>query len=109
MMIIIVILVIIEIKITTIVMMMRIKMIEENGIGRRGVYFKWRSSQKFVKLTVLNVKLKLHPRTKVRATKLQEMSAGHTTMGERLKSAVGLCYKMWLFLFGCCLIGFFSE
>ena len=47
----------------------------------------------FVKLTVLNVKLKLHPRTKVRATKLQEMSAGHTTMGERLKSAVGFCYK----------------
>ena len=49
MMIIIVILVILEIKITTIVMMMRIKMIEENGIGRRGVYFKWRSSQKFCK------------------------------------------------------------
>ena len=31
-------------------MMMRIKMIEENGMGRRGVYFKWRSSQKFCKV-----------------------------------------------------------
>ena len=41
---------IIEIKITTIVMMMRIKTIEENGIGRRGIYFKWRSSQKFCKV-----------------------------------------------------------
>ena len=31
-------------------MMMRIKMIEENGMGRRGVYFKWRSSKKFCKV-----------------------------------------------------------
>ena len=46
MMIIIIILIIIEIKII-IVMMMRIKIIEENVMGRRGVYFKWRSSQKF--------------------------------------------------------------
>ena len=30
-------------------------------------------------------------------------------MAERLKSAVGLCYKMWLFLFGCCLIRFFLS
>ena len=89
-------------------MMMRIKIIEENVIGRRGVYFKWRSSQKFCKVDGFKTsKLKSHPGTKVRATKLEEMSAGHTTMEERLKSAVGLCYKMWLFLFGCCLIGFF--
>ena len=33
-----------------IVMMTRIKMIEENGMRRRGVYFKWRSSQKFCKV-----------------------------------------------------------
>ena len=108
MIIIILILVIIQIKITTVVMMMRIKIIEENVIGRRGVYFKWRSSQKFCKVDGFKTsKLKSHPGTKVRATKLEEMSAGHTTMEERLKSAVGLCYKMWLFLFGCCLIGFF--
>ena len=50
MMIIIVILVIIEMKITTIVMRMRIKIIEENGMGRRGVYFKRRSPQKFCKV-----------------------------------------------------------
>ena len=50
MMIIIIILITIQIKITTIVMMMRIKMIEENGMRRRGVYFKWRSSQKFCKV-----------------------------------------------------------
>ena len=98
MIIVIIILIIIEIKIiiiVIIVMMIRIKIIEENVMGRRGVYFKWRSSQKFCKVDGFKTsKLKLHPRTKVRATKLEEMSAGHTTMEERLKSAVGLCYKM---------------
>ena len=62
MMIIIVILVIIEIKITTIVMMMGIKMIEENGIGRRGVYFKWRSSQKFCKVDGFKRQIKVTPK-----------------------------------------------
>ena len=61
-MIIIVILVIIEIKITTIVMMMGIKMIEENGIGRRGVYFKWRSSQKFCKVDGFKRQIKVTPK-----------------------------------------------
>ena len=62
MMIIIVIQVIIEIKITTIVMMMRIKMIEENGMGRRGVYFKWRSSQKFCKVDGFKRQIKVTPK-----------------------------------------------
>ena len=61
-MIIIVILVIIEIKITTIVMMMGIKMIEENGMGRRGVYFKWRSSQKFCKVDGFKRQIKVTPK-----------------------------------------------
>ena len=61
-MIIIVILVIIEIKITTIVMMMRIKMIEENGMRRRGVYFKWRSSQKFCKVDGFKRQIKVTPK-----------------------------------------------
>ena len=64
MMIIIIILIIIEIKII-IVMMMRIKIIEENVMGRRGVYFKWRSSQKFCKVDGFKTsKLKLHPNHK---------------------------------------------
>ena len=62
MMTIIVIQVIIEIKITTIVMMMRIKMIEENGMGRRGVYFKWRSSQKFCKVDGFKRQIKVTPK-----------------------------------------------
>ena len=61
-MIIIVILMIIEIKITTIVMMMRIKTIEENGIGRRGIYFKWRSSQKFCKVDGFKRQIKVTPK-----------------------------------------------
>ena len=60
----IIILIIIEIKII-IVMMMRIKIIEENVMGRRGVYFKWRSSQKFCKVDGFKTsKLKLHPNHK---------------------------------------------
>ena len=65
MMIIIIILIIIEIKIIMIVMMMRIKIIEVNVMGRRGVYFKWRSSQKFCKVDGFKTsKLKLHPNHK---------------------------------------------
>ena len=51
--------------IVIIVMMIRIKIIEENVMGRRGVYFKWRSSQKFCKVDGLKTsKLKLHPNHK---------------------------------------------
>ena len=65
MMIIIIILIIIEIKIIMTVMMMRIKIIEVNGMERRGVYFKWRSSQKFCKVDGFKTsKLKLHPNHK---------------------------------------------
>ena len=66
MMITIIILIIIEIKIIMIVMMMRIKIIEVNVMGRRGVYFKWRSSQKFCKVVdgFKTSKLKLHPNHK---------------------------------------------
>ena len=68
MIIVIIILIIIEIKIiiiVIIVMMIRIKIIEENGMGRRGVYFKWRSSQKFCKVDGFKTsKLKLHPNHK---------------------------------------------
>ena len=46
-------------------MMIRIKIIEENVMGRRGVYFKWRSSQKFFKVDGFKTsKLKLHPNHK---------------------------------------------
>ena len=67
MMIIIIILIIIEIKIIIIiiVLMMRIKIIEENVMGRRGVYFKRRSSQKFCKVDGFETsKLNLHPNHK---------------------------------------------
>ena len=65
MIIVIIILIIIEIKIIIIVMMIRIKIIEENVMGRRRVYFKWRSSQKFCKVDGLKTsKLKLHPNHK---------------------------------------------
>ena len=68
MIIVIIILIIIEIKIiiiVIIVMMIRIKIIEENVMGRRGVYFKWRSSQKFRKVDGFKTsKLKLHPNHK---------------------------------------------
>ena len=46
-------------------MMIRIKIIEENVMGRRGAYFKWRSSQKFCKVDGFKTsKLKLHPNHK---------------------------------------------
>ena len=68
MIIVIIILIIIEIKIiiiVIIVMMIRIKIIEENVMGRRGVYFKWRSSQKFCKVDGFKTsKLNLHPNHK---------------------------------------------
>ena len=68
MIIVIIILIIIEIKIiiiVIIVMMIRIKIIEENVMGRRGVYFKWRSSQKCCKVDGFKTsKLKLHPNHK---------------------------------------------
>ena len=64
MIIVVIILIIIEI-IIIIVMMIRIKIIEENVMGRRGVYFKWRSSQKFCKVDGFKTsKLKLHPNHK---------------------------------------------
>ena len=64
-MIIVVIILIIIIDIIIIVMMIRIKIIEENVMGRRGVYFKWRSSQKFCKVDGFKTsKLKLHPNHK---------------------------------------------
>ena len=51
--------------IVIIVMMIRIKIIEENVMGRRGVYLKWRSSQKFCKVDGFKTsKLKLHPNHK---------------------------------------------
>ena len=57
--------IIIVVIIVIIVMMIRIKIIEENGMGRRGVYFKWRSSQKFCKVDGFKTsKLKLHPNHK---------------------------------------------
>ena len=66
--IVIIILIIIEIKIiiiVIIVMMIRIKIIEENVMGRRGVSFKWRSSQKFCKVDGFKTsKLTLHPNHK---------------------------------------------
>ena len=66
--IVIIILIIIEIKIiiiVIIVMMIRIKIIEENVMGRRGVYFKWRSSQKCCKVDGFKTSnLKLHPNHK---------------------------------------------
>ena len=63
MIIVVIILLIMEIIIVVIiVMMIRIKIIEENVMGRRGVYFKWRSSQKFCKVDGFKTsKLKLHP------------------------------------------------
>ena len=66
MIIVVIILLIIEIIIIVIiVMLMRIKIIEENGMGRRGVSFKWRSSQKFCKVDGFKTsKLKLHPNHK---------------------------------------------
>ena len=68
MIIVIIILIIIEIKIiiiVIIVMMIRIKIIEENVMGRRGVYFKWRSSQKCCKVDGFKTSnLKLHPNHK---------------------------------------------
>ena len=71
MIIVVIILIIIEIiiieiiVIVIIVMMIRIKIIEENVMGRRGVYFKWRSSQKFCKVDGFKTsKLKLHPNHK---------------------------------------------
>ena len=46
-------------------MMIRIKIIEENVMGRRGVYFKWRSSQKCCKVDGFKTSnLKLHPNHK---------------------------------------------
>ena len=64
MIIVVIILIMIEIKII-IVMMIRIKIIEENVMGRRGAYFKWRSSQKFCKVDGFKTsKLKLHPNHK---------------------------------------------
>ena len=64
--IVVIILIIIEIIIIVIiVIMIRIKIIEENRMGRRGVYFKWRSSQKFCKVDGFKTsKLKLHPNHK---------------------------------------------
>ena len=63
--IVIIILIIIEIKIITIVIRIRIKIIEENVMGRRGVYFKWRSSQKCCKVDGFKTSnLKLHPNHK---------------------------------------------
>ena len=57
--------IIIIIEIIIIVMMIRIKIIEENEMGRRGVYFKWRSSPKFCKVDGFKTsKLKLHPNHK---------------------------------------------
>ena len=66
MIIVVIILIIIEIIIIVIiVMMIRIKIIEENVMGRRGVYFKWRSSQKFCKVDGFKTsKLKLRPNNK---------------------------------------------
>ena len=69
MIIVIIILIIIEIKIiiiiVIIVMMIRIKIIEENVMGRRRVYFKWRSSQKCCKVYGFKTSnLKLHPNHK---------------------------------------------
>ena len=62
---IIVVIILIIIEIIIIVMMIRIKIIEENVMGRRGVYFKWRSSQKFCKVDGFKTsKLKLHPNHK---------------------------------------------
>ena len=62
---IIVVIILIIIEIVIIVMMIRIKIIEENVMGRRGVYFKWRSSQKFCKVDGFKTsKLKLHPNHK---------------------------------------------
>ena len=65
MIIVVIILIIIEIIIIVIiVMMIRIKIIEENVMGRRGVYFKSRSSQKFCKVDGFKTsKLKLHQTT----------------------------------------------
>ena len=64
MIIVVIILIIIEI-IIIIVIMMRIKIIEENIMGRRGVYFKWRSSQKCCKVDGFKTSnLKLHPNHK---------------------------------------------
>ena len=65
MIIVVIILLIIEIIIIVIIVMfMRIK-IEENGMGRRGVSFKWRSSQKCCKVDGFKtLKLKLHPNHK---------------------------------------------
>ena len=62
---IIVVIILIIIEIIIIVMMIRIKIIEENVMGRRGVYFKWRSSQKFCKVDGFKTsKLRLHPNHK---------------------------------------------
>ena len=62
---IIVVIILIIIEIIIIVMMIRIKIKEENVMGRRGVYFKWRSSQKFCKVDGFKTsKLKLHPNHK---------------------------------------------
>ena len=64
MIIVVIILLIIEI-IIIIVIMMTIKIIEENGMGRRGVYFKRNSSQKVCKVDGFKTsKLKLHPNHK---------------------------------------------
>ena len=64
MIIVVTILLIIEI-IIIIVIMMTIKIIEENGMGRRGVYFKRNSSQKVCKVDGFKTsKLKLHPNHK---------------------------------------------
>ena len=66
MIIVVIILLIIEIIIIIIiVIMMTIKIIEENGMGRRGVYFKRNSSQKVCKVDGFKTsKLKLHPNHK---------------------------------------------
>ena len=62
---IIVVIILIIIEIIIIVMMIRIKIIEENVMGRHGVYFKWRSSQKFCKVDGFKTsKLKLYPNHK---------------------------------------------
>ena len=62
---IIVVIILIIIEIIIIVMMIRIKIIEENVMGRRGVYFKWRSSQKCCKVDGFKTSnLKLHPNHK---------------------------------------------
>ena len=62
---IIVVIILIIIEIIIIVMMIRIKIIDENVMGRRGVYFKWRSSQKFCKVDGFKTsKLNLHPNHK---------------------------------------------